>query len=55
MIGWIQRSRQAVGQAEQALHGDERGVRDEIGFQVLHQAFADHFFPGTSVLHTRLK
>ena len=55
MIGWIQLSRQAVGQAEQALHGDERGVRDEIGFQVLHQAFADHFFPGTSVLHTRLK
>ena len=54
MIGWIQLSRQAVGQAEQALHGDERGVRDEIGFQVLHQAFADHFFPGTSVLHTRL-
>lgn len=55
MIGWIQLSRQAVGQAEQALHGDERGVRDEIGFLVLHQAFADHFFPGTSVLHTRLK
>lgn len=55
MIGWIQLSRQAVGQAEQALRGDERGVRDEIGFLVLHQAFADHFFPGTSVLHTRLK
>ncbi|MBP7492875.1 MAG: hypothetical protein KA803_12375 [Rhodoferax sp.] len=55
MIGWIQLSRQAVAQAEQALHGDERGVRDEIGFLVLHQAFADHFFPGTSVLHTRLK
>lgn len=55
MIGWIQLSRQAVGQAEQALHGDERGVRDEIGFLVLHQAFSDHFFPGTSVLHTRLK
>lgn len=55
MIGWIQLSRQAVSQAEQALRGDERGVRDEIGFLVLHQAFADHFFPGTSVLHTRLK
>lgn len=55
MIGWIQLSRQAVGQAEQALHGDELGVRDEIGFLVLHQAFSDHFFPGTSVLHTRLK
>ena len=55
MIGWIQLSRQAVSHAEQALRGDERGVRDEIGFLVLHQAFADHFFPGTSVLHTRLK
>lgn len=55
MIGWIQLSRQAVGQAEQAINGDEKGVRDEIGFLSLHQAFADHFFPGTSVLHTRLK
>lgn len=55
MIGWIQLSRQAVSHAEQALRGDEHGVRDEIGFLVLHQAFSDHFFPGTSVLHTRLK
>ena len=55
MIGWIQLSRQAVGQAEQAIKGEEKGVRDEIGFLSLHQAFADHFFPGTSVLHTRLK
>lgn len=55
MIGWIQLSRQAVGQAEQAINGEKNGVRDEIGFLSLHQAFADHFFPGTSVLHTRLK
>jgi hypothetical protein len=30
-------------------------VRDEVGFLALHQGFADRFFPGTSVLHTRLR
>lgn len=55
MIGWIQYSREAVAAAEQALSSDQQGVRDEIGFLALHQAFADRFFPGTSVLHTRLR
>lgn len=32
-----------------------RGVRDEIGFLFLHQAYADRFFPGTSVQQTRLR
>ena len=31
------------------------GVRDEIGFLFLHQAYADRFFPGTSVQQTRLR
>lgn len=31
------------------------GVRDEIGFLLIHQRYADWFFPGTSVLHTRLR
>jgi hypothetical protein len=30
-------------------------VRDEVGFLALHQGMADRFFPGTSVLHTRLR
>lgn len=55
MIGWIQLSRSAVASAEQALKADSLGVRDEVGFLALHQAFSDRFFPGTSVLHTRLR
>lgn len=55
MIGWIQLSRSAVASAEQALKADSQGVRDEVGFLALHQAFSDRFFPGTSVLHTRLR
>jgi hypothetical protein len=55
MIGWVLFSRKDVAAAEQALSADEQGVRDEIGFLALHQALADRFFPGTSVLHTRLR
>ena len=55
MIGWIHLSKKAVARAEEALSDDQQGVRDEIGFLALHQAFADRFFPGTSVLHTRLR
>ena len=55
VIGWILLSRDAVARAEQALNSDEQGVRDEVGFLALHQGFADRFFPGTSVLHTRLR
>lgn len=31
------------------------GVRDEVGFLTIHQGYADFFFPGTSVLHTRAR
>lgn len=31
------------------------GVRDEIGFLTIHQRYADRFFPGTSVLHSRAR
>ena len=55
VIGWILLSRDAVARAEQALTSDEKGVRDEVGFLAIHQGFADRFFPGTSVLHTRLR
>lgn len=55
MIGWILLSRQAVASAERALRNDQQGVRDEIGFLALHQGIADRLFPGTSVLHTRLR
>lgn len=55
MIGWVLLSREAVARAEEALASNDKGVRDEVGFLALHQGLADRFFPGTSVLHTRLR
>ena len=54
-LGWTQFSRDALRKAEAAVLSQEQGVRDEIGFLLLHQAYADRFFPGTSVLQTRLR
>lgn len=48
-------SRSALREAEQLMLGETAGVRDEVGFLVVHQRYADRFFPGTSVLHTRLR
>src|SRR6266702_1868801 len=53
--GWTYLSRDALRRAENQLSGAGEGVRDEIGFLIVHQRYADHFFPGTSVLHTRLR
>src|SRR3954451_10069501 len=53
--GWTYLSRDALRRAERQLSGAGDGVRDEIGFLIIHQRYADHFFPGTSVLHTRLR
>jgi hypothetical protein len=54
-FGWTHIARSDVAKAAELLRGGERGVRDEIGFLSLHQGFADRFFPGTSVLQTRLR
>jgi len=54
-FGWTQVTRSDVAKATELLKGGARGVRDEIGFLALHQGFADRFFPGTSVLQTRLR
>lgn len=54
-IGWVLLSKDAVSRAEAQLHEDVTGVRDEIGFLQLHSGYANWFFPGTSVLHTRLR
>ena len=48
-------SRNEMRQAERALANSEQDTRDEIGFLLLHQGFADRFFPGTSVLQTRVR
>jgi hypothetical protein len=54
-LGWTLLSRDALRRAQMHLREESEGVRDEIGFLSLHQAYADRFFPGTSVLHTRLR
>ena len=55
MLGWAMLSRQEMGQVERSLANGEQDTRDEIGFLLIHQGFADRFFPGTSVLHTRIR
>jgi Family of unknown function (DUF6361) len=42
-------------QVERSLANSEQDTRDEIGFLLIHEGFADRFFPGTSVLHTRVR
>jgi hypothetical protein len=54
-FGWTLLSRDALRRAEKQLRDAAEGVRDEVGFLALHQAYTDRFFPGTSVLHTRLR
>src|SRR5438094_8815932 len=33
----------------------EKGTLDELGFGSIRDSFADHFFPGTSTIHTRAR
>ena len=54
-FGWTYLSRVALAKADAQLSAESHGVRDEIGFLLIHQYYADRFFPGTSVLHTRLR
>jgi hypothetical protein len=54
-FGWTYLSRIALAKAQAQLADESKGVRDEIGFLLIHQHYADRFFPGTSVLHTRLR
>ena len=54
-LGWTYLSRDALTRAKAQMDEESMGVRDEIGFLTIHQRYADHFFPGTSVLHTRAR
>ena len=54
-LGWAGLSRRALKRAEAQLIGDSEGVRDEVGVLALHTAYANRFFPGTSVQQTRLR
>jgi len=52
-LGWIDLSPAALRRLRQELDPETDGVVDEMGVGALHTGYADHFFPGTSVLHTR--
>lgn len=55
-IGWFMLSeadRAAAARHLASLASD--GTRDELGFAPVHFAFADRFFPGTSVQHAQLR
>ncbi len=54
-LGWTYLSRDALARAKAQMDEESMGVRDEIGFLTIHQGYADRFFPGTSVLHTRAR
>ena len=55
-LGWTVHSRSWLRHIEQQLSDEtKRGVRDELGVLAIHTAFADRFFPGTSVQQTRLR
>lgn len=54
-LGWTYLSREALARAKAQMDQESMGVRDEIGFLTIHQRYADRFFPGTSVLHTRAR
>jgi hypothetical protein len=54
-LGWTMLSRDEMRQVERSLANSEQDTRDEIGFLLIHQGLADRFFPGTSVLHTRIR
>ncbi len=54
-FGWVSLAPKALARARAQLNDAGQGVRDEVGFLLLHQRYADRFFPGTSVLHTRLR
>lgn len=55
-LGWFMLSeadRDAAHRYLSKLSSD--GTRDELGFAPIHFAFADRFFPGTSVQHAQLR
>ncbi|SPA36246.1 conserved hypothetical protein [Cupriavidus taiwanensis] len=54
-LGWTYLSRKALTRAKAQMDEESTGVRDEVGFLTIHQRYADRFFPGTSVLHARVR
>ena len=56
VIGWFMLSEADRDSAQRFLSKlASDGTRDELGFAPVHFAFADRFFPGTSVQHAQLR
>ena len=54
-IGWVDLSPAATRKLKHALEVEPTGIVDELGLLRIHSAYAERFFPGTSVLQTRAK
>lgn len=52
-FGWIEISGKDLQRLQRELEEKGQGVVDEMGVLAIHSGYADYFFPGTSVLHTR--
>ncbi|MBD3676838.1 MAG: hypothetical protein HUJ27_00360 [Rhodobacteraceae bacterium] len=56
VIGWFMLSEADRAAANRLLTSvSSDGTRDELGFAPIHFAFADRFFPGTSVQHAQIR
>lgn len=55
-LSWIDYDSEAQQRAQRILTlFKERDTRDELGFGPIRDAISDSLFPGTSILHTRLR
>ncbi|MRG95717.1 DUF6361 family protein [Polyangium spumosum] len=54
-FGWVEISDAALQRLRRELEQKGQGVVDEMGVLAIHTGYADHFFPGTSVLQTRAR
>lgn len=55
-LAWLDFSERERRQALDVIDlFQEEDTRDELGIGVIRDAFADHFFPGTSTIQTRLR
>lgn len=55
IAGWIDISPAALRKLRAELELKDKSVLDEMGVGAIHTGYADLFFPGTSVLHTRAR
>ena len=55
-LSWIDFDSEAQQRAQRILAlFKERDTRDELGFGPIRDAISDSLFPGTSIIHTRLR